>query len=95
MDKPGSVFGVDVRANRLGDSPGQGNWNEFIFRSQFSNLLPILILALEIDDSLHSLHRYKEERRGGASSEQAVHKAIRRSDWLSCSLRHHDRGIHG
>ena len=32
--------------------------NEVIFRSQFSNLLPILILALEIDDSLHSLHRY-------------------------------------
>ncbi|MBR79333.1 MAG: hypothetical protein CMA88_00890 [Euryarchaeota archaeon] len=55
-----------------------GKWldNEIIFRSQFSNLLPILILALEIDDSLHSLHRYKEERRSGKSSEQAVHKAI-------------------
>tara|TARA_B110000263_G_scaffold63495_1_gene54717 strand:- start:11117 stop:14395 length:3279 start_codon:yes stop_codon:yes gene_type:complete len=55
-----------------------GKWsgNEIIFRSQFSNLLPILILALEIDDSLHSLHRYKEERRLGANSEQAVHKAI-------------------
>ena len=55
-----------------------GKWsgNEIIFRSQFSNLLPILILALEIDDSLHSLHRYKEERRSGANSEQAVHKAI-------------------
>lgn len=34
-----------------------------IFRSQFSNLLPILIIALGIDDSLHVLHRYKEERR--------------------------------
>ena len=55
---------------------GKATGNEFIFRSQFSNLLPILILALEIDDSLHSLHRYKEERRSGASSEQAVHKAI-------------------
>ena len=55
-----------------------GKWldNEIIFRSQFSNLLPILILALEIDDSLHSLHRYKEERRAGKSSEEAVHKAI-------------------
>jgi hypothetical protein len=55
-----------------------GKWSgyEVIFRSQFSNLLPILILALEIDDSLHSLHRYKEERRLGANSEQAVRKAI-------------------
>ena len=55
-----------------------GKWagNEVIFRSQFSNLLPILILALEIDDSLHSLHRYKEERRSGADSEQAVRKSI-------------------
>ncbi len=55
-----------------------GKWSgyEVIFRSQFSNLLPILILALEIDDSLHSLHRYKEERRSGANSEQAVRKAI-------------------
>ena len=44
---------------------GERTGFEFIFRSQFSNLLPILILALEIDDSLHSLHRYKEERRGG------------------------------
>ena len=43
---------------------GERTGFEFIFRSQFSNLLPILILALEIDDSLHSLHRYKEERRG-------------------------------
>ena len=50
--------------------------NEVIFRSQFSNLLPILILALEIDDSLHSLHRYKEERRSGKTSEEAVHKSI-------------------
>ena len=50
--------------------------NEVIFRSQFSNLLPILILALEIDDSLHSLHRYKEERRCGKTSEEAVHKSI-------------------
>ena len=39
---------------------------EIIFRSQFSNLLPILILALGIDDSLHALHRYKEERKNGS-----------------------------
>ena len=49
---------------------------EVIFRSQFSNLLPILILALEIDDSLHSLHRYKEERRNGRNPEQAAHTSI-------------------
>ena len=49
---------------------------EIIFRSQFSNLLPILILALEIDDSLHSLHRYKEERRAGKSLNDAAHKSI-------------------
>jgi predicted RND superfamily exporter protein len=49
---------------------------EFIFRSQFSNLLPILILALEIDDSLHSLHRYKEERRSGKSIEEACRVSI-------------------
>ncbi len=35
---------------------------DLISRSQFSNLLPILVLALGIDDSLHALHRYKEER---------------------------------
>ena len=39
-----------------------------IERSQFSNLLPILILALGIDDSLHVLHRYKEERKNGFDS---------------------------
>ena len=38
-----------------------------IARSQFSNLLPILVLALGIDDSLHALHRYKEERKNGKS----------------------------
>ena len=43
-----------------------------ISRSQFSNLLPILVLALGIDDSLHALHRYKEERQNGASPEQAA-----------------------
>ena len=55
---------------------GQKTGFEIIFRSQFSNLLPILILALEIDDSLHSLHRYKEERRSGASPEEAAHTSI-------------------
>lgn len=55
---------------------GQKTGFEFIFRSQFSNLLPILILALEIDDSLHSLHRYKEERRLGKSIEDSCHVSI-------------------
>ena len=57
---------------------GQRYGMEVIFRSQFSNLLPILVLALGIDDSLHALHRYKEERRKGASPEQAVHTSISR-----------------
>ncbi len=51
---------------------------EIIFRSQFSNLLPILILALGIDDSLHALHRYKEERKKGKTSEMAAHESISR-----------------
>ena len=55
---------------------GQRYGMEVIFRSQFSNLLPILVLALGIDDSLHALHRYKEERREGASPEQAVRTSI-------------------
>ncbi|MDC0212968.1 MMPL family transporter [Euryarchaeota archaeon] len=55
---------------------GQKTGFEFIFRSQFSNLLPILILALEIDDSLHSLHRYKEERKSGKSPEEASRISI-------------------
>lgn len=55
---------------------GQRTGFEFIFRSQFSNLLPILILALEIDDSLHSLHRYKEERRYGKTIEEACRISI-------------------
>ncbi|MDP6905971.1 MAG: MMPL family transporter [Candidatus Thalassarchaeaceae archaeon] len=49
-----------------------------ISRSQFSNLLPILILALGIDDSLHALHRYKEERRGGKTPEEAAHISLSR-----------------
>ena len=57
---------------------GQRYGMEVIFRSQFSNLLPILVLALGIDDSLHVLHRYKEERREGASPEQAVHTSVSR-----------------
>ena len=36
---------------------GERTGFEVIERSQFSNLLPILILALGIDDSLHALHR--------------------------------------
>jgi len=42
---------------------------DIISRSQFSNLLPILVLALGIDDSLHALHRYKEERKNGNTPE--------------------------
>jgi hypothetical protein len=55
---------------------GRGAGFEIIFRSQFSNLLPILILALEIDDSLHSLHRYKEERRSGMGLKDSTHISI-------------------
>ena len=44
---------------------------DIISRSQFSNLLPILVLALGIDDSLHALHRYKEERNLGKDSTEA------------------------
>ncbi|MEC7720672.1 MAG: MMPL family transporter, partial [Candidatus Thermoplasmatota archaeon] len=57
---------------------GQKIGFEVIFRSQFSNLLPILVLALGIDDSLHALHRYKEERRKGASPEEASHISVTR-----------------
>jgi hypothetical protein len=51
---------------------------EIIFRSQFSNLLPILILALGIDDSLHALHRYKEERKKGKTIEMSADESISR-----------------
>ena len=44
---------------------------DLISRSQFSNLLPILVLALGIDDSLHALHRYKEERNLGKTATEA------------------------
>jgi predicted RND superfamily exporter protein len=44
---------------------------DIISRSQFSNLLPILVLALGIDDSLHALHRYKEERGLGKDATEA------------------------
>ena len=57
---------------------GQKTGFEVIFRSQFSNLLPILILALEIDDSLHSLHRYKEERKSGKSPLESSSMSIRK-----------------
>lgn len=49
-----------------------------IARSQFSNLLPILVLALGIDDSLHALHRYKEERKNGASTHEATEVTLTR-----------------
>ena len=49
-----------------------------IERSQFSNLLPILILALGIDDSLHVLHRYKEERKKGVECDEAASISLNR-----------------
>ena len=58
----------------LGDALGF----KLINRSQFSNLLPILILALGIDDSLHALHRYKEERAAGKSPEQSAEVTVAR-----------------
>ena len=51
---------------------------DIISRSQFSNLLPILVLALGIDDSLHALHRYKEERSLGRSSTEAGEITVKR-----------------
>ena len=47
-------------------------------RSQFSNLLPILVLALGIDDSLHALHRYKEERQAGKSPKESAQITLHR-----------------
>ena len=49
-----------------------------ISRSQFSNLLPILVLALGIDDSLHALHRYKEERLNGRDPGMAAEITLQR-----------------
>ncbi|DAC65149.1 TPA: MMPL family transporter [Candidatus Thalassarchaeaceae archaeon] len=57
---------------------GQSYGFEIIFRSQFSNLLPILILALGIDDSLHALHRYKEERKKGKTIKKSAEESISR-----------------
>ena len=51
---------------------------DIISRSQFSNLLPILVLALGIDDSLHALHRYKEERGLGKDSIDAGKVTVNR-----------------
>ncbi len=49
---------------------------QIISRSQFSNLLPVLIIALGIDDSLHALHRYKEERKNGKSTRESAHQSV-------------------
>ena len=64
----GSIGWIWIIAERTG--------YQIIARSQFSNLLPILVLALGIDDSLHALHRYKEERRKGANLESSAHTSI-------------------
>lgn len=56
----------------------QGIGYPLIERSQFSNLLPILILALGIDDSLHVLHRYKEERKNGLDAMTSATTSITR-----------------
>ena len=62
----------------IGHVSNFGNWSgsQLIHRSQFSNLLPILILALGIDDSLHALHRYKEERALGKSPQGAAEVTV-------------------
>lgn len=62
----------------IGHVSNFGNWSgiQLIHRSQFSNLLPILILALGIDDSLHALHRYKEERGLGKSPRKAAEVTV-------------------
>lgn len=64
--------GLIGHVSNLGDFLGI----RIISRSQFSNLLPILVLALGIDDSLHALHRYKEERKKGASPESAANVTV-------------------
>ncbi|DAC14242.1 MAG TPA: hypothetical protein D7I06_09305 [Candidatus Poseidoniales archaeon] len=51
---------------------------DLLSRSQFSNLLPILVLALGIDDSLHALHRYKEERQAGKSPKESAQITLHR-----------------
>ncbi len=66
--------GAIGHVSTLGDALGI----TLIHRSQFSNLLPILILALGIDDSLHALHRYKEERAAGKKPEEAAEVTITR-----------------
>ena len=53
------------------------NW-DLLARSQFSNLLPILVLALGIDDSLHALHRYKEERALGKDANGSAQMTLHR-----------------
>lgn len=62
----------------IGHASLLGDWFGFdiISRSQFSNLLPILVLALGIDDSLHALHRYKEERKKGATPSAAAEVTV-------------------
>ena len=64
----------------IGHLANFSSWLGFtiIARSQFSNLLPILVLALGIDDSLHALHRYKEERKNGASAIEATNTTLSR-----------------
>ena len=64
----------------IGHLANFSSWLGFtvIARSQFSNLLPILVLALGIDDSLHALHRYKEERKNGASTTEATEITLTR-----------------
>ena len=51
---------------------------KIISRSQFSNLLPILILALGIDDNLHALHRCKEERGNMKTTDETVQISLSR-----------------
>ena len=64
----------------IGHLANFSSWLGFtvIARSQFSNLLPILVLALGIDDSLHALHRYKEERKNGATTTESTEITLTR-----------------
>ena len=68
------MFGLIGWTSQISTSVGY----PMIERSQFSNLLPILILALGIDDSLHALHRYKEERKRGETPMQSASIALSR-----------------
>ena len=63
----------------IGHVANLSGWLGFtiIARSQFSNLLPILVLALGIDDSLHAAS-LQEERKNGATTTAATEVTLTR-----------------